>query len=131
MNIPVTVPSGLGYILTSNGGIEGGEGVTAIAAQDGYWIITTGKKASGYYFMVFKLNAVGLSFVSETATVADANHSGLNSIEVSPNGDKILLVLDASTNPVSINRGTYLYDFNKFTGNVVANSQINLNLFSY
>jgi Pregnancy-associated plasma protein-A/PKD domain len=126
-NIPVIVPSSYGYLLTNNGGIEGGEGVTAIAAQDGYWIITTGKKTSGYYFMVFKLNSNGLNFVSETQTTIAAelpqyspNSSGLHSIEVSPNGDKILLTGNSQ-----------LYDFNKFSGQVIQNSKIELNTASY
>ncbi|EKT4552125.1 T9SS type A sorting domain-containing protein [Flavobacterium psychrophilum] len=129
LNLAATVPAANGYIITPNGGIEGGEGITVISSQFGYWIITTGKKATGYFFMVFRLDPTGLSFVSETPTIANAAHSGLNSLEVSPNGDRILLILDGSTNTIP-NSGTYLYDFDKFSGQVISNP-INLEVNSY
>lgn len=127
LNLPLTAPTANGYTITSTGGIECGEGITAISSQDGYWIITIGRKSTGYFFMVYRLNSSGLSFVSETQTVSGPNETGLMSMEVSPDGNRIVLNIDESGNTVF---GSYLYDFNKFTGQVLSNP-INLNIGRY
>lgn len=124
-NIVVNTPSGLGYTLTNDNGIEGGEGLSAIKSCDGYWIITTGLKGSAYYLMVYKLNYLGLSFVNEIALNTSITTNVL-SIEASPDGNKIVLsAFDRRINQVNYFGGTYLYDFNKFNGTI--NNPINLN----
>ena len=124
-NIVVTTPSGLGYTLTNDYGIEGGEGISAIKSCDGYWVITTGQKVTGYFLMVYKLNALGLTFVNETALNTSMT-TNLLSIEASPDGNKIVLSgFDRRFNQINYFGGTYLYDFNKFNGTI--SNPINLN----
>ncbi len=126
VDIPVTFPSNLGYILTNGNSIEGGEGITAAKSCDGYWILTTGLKSTGYFLMVYKLNNQGLSFINEFS-LPQSITTNLLSIEVSPNGNKLLL----SATQRSFLSTTYfgqaiLYDFDKFSG--LISNPINLDL---
>lgn len=114
-NLAVLVPPSFGYLLSSDGGILGGTSVTAIAAQDGYWIITRGKKSGFYFLMVFKLNSSGITFISELQTNKPSSAPGVDYIDVAPNGNKIVVgeFIDANLSSSSV------YSFNKFTGQII------------
>ena len=108
-NVPITFPSGLATV--NNGAVRAGEGITAIASCDGYWIITTARASSGSqrYVMVYEVTSGGVSFVSQFAASKGA---GFHPVKASPDGSKI-----AITEFIGV-VGTHLYDFDKFSGTV-------------
>ena len=124
-NIAVTFPSSNNYIQTPNNSIEGGEGVEAVATCDGYWIITTGLKSTGYFVMFYKLNNSGLTFINEFPLNTNIT-SNLIKIEVAPNGNKLLITSSnrrlalpgGSSNFVNYIGESYLYDFDKKTASL-------------
>ncbi|MBP9848125.1 MAG: PKD domain-containing protein [Flavobacterium sp.] len=118
--VPITIPSNYNYI-TGPRGIDGIEGVTAIKSCDGYWIITAGQKSNGYYLVVFKLNSTGINFISEFQLNTNIN-TKIAAVKASPNGNKLVLF---ATRGFPSTGGLFVYNFNKFTGDI--SNQINLN----
>lgn len=120
-NIPITIP--LGYLTGNNSAVLGGEGITAAQKCNGYWIVTTLKKASGNFIVVYSLTSSGLSFNSEIQLPFTDSSDCFSSLKFSPDGNKILFVNYSNF------RTNYLFDFNKFTG--ILSNLINLNISSY
>ena len=124
VNAPVIAPAGIN--TGQNGAIFVNEGMTAIAACDGYWIICTGKSGNGpntvVKLIVHKLDNTGLTFQSEFTvnTVSGSAHQFNSILEASPNGSK--LVRGFYQTPF----GTDIYDFDKNTGIISNETQLNL-----
>lgn len=111
VNVPIPPPNG-GFDTGDNGAVMVGEGITAIAACDGYWIICNGRQGARY-FLVYKLTASGLSFVNQFLNTNLALHSTLES---SPDGNRLAISFVVNS------QGTYVYDFDKING-VISNEQ--------
>ena len=119
LNVPITVPAGLGFPTapTTNAVITG-EGITAAANNGGYWIMAASLlNNQQQHFLLFNLTASGITFHSSTAignTLAPittpSSPFGVN-IQVSPDGKKVVY----SSNTFS-NEPDFLYDFNRCSG---------------
>lgn len=110
INQPINFPSNLGYLAGNDGALYGGEGLAAIEKCNGYWIITSLKKSTGYFLIVYSLTTNGLAYQSEFQLPTTLQTNIPASVKISPNGNKL-----AYTNSSS---GVYLFDFNKFEGTI-------------
>ena len=117
VNEPVLAPSG--FLSGDNGAIYVSEGITAIASCDGYWIICNGKIGNNKCFVVYELTSSGISYNSYYEI--SANNDNYTGIEASPDGSKIALS-QFSGSPW----GTYLYNFDKYTGVVSGETVLSL-----
>ena len=99
-----------GYKSGNDSAVISGEGINAMQKCDGYWIITTLKKASGGFDVgVFSLTSTGLSLTSAFTAIPTNFYTGSEGkIEIAPNGNKIAVASQTG--------GTYLFDFNKYNG---------------
>lgn len=114
---PIKIPSNQGFLTSSiDGALIGGEGVTAIkkCSGDDYWIITQLKKYNAYFLVVYSFTNTstngGLTYVSQFQI--DPINVDVNSIEASPNGDKLFLFLNGG------GIKAFIYDFNKISGTI-------------
>lgn len=121
INVAIPAPAGLGYLTGTGGALTGSEGITAIASCNGYWIITGGKKNTGYSIIVYELTAAAtqLNYVGEFNGLP--NLSAIAIVKASPDGNKLVYVSLESNNP----NGTYLFDFDKYTGTI--SNKVDLN----
>ena len=117
-NVPITGPAGLGYQLGLDGALMGGEGITAVKSCNGYWILTTGKKGSQYYIMIYSLTSAGLTFQSETLSPFNPSQQ---SLEVSRDGKRIAIGSGSGNTAL----GLAVFDFDPYTGTL--SNQILLN----
>jgi len=122
---PITIPSNQGFLTSSiDGALIGGEGVTAIkkCSGDDYWIITELKKSNGYFLVVYSFTNTqtngGLTYVSQFQI--DAINVDINSLEASPNGDKLFMFANAHTTKA------FIYDFNKISGTISSEKVLTL-----
>lgn len=122
---PVTTPSNQGFLTSSiDGALIGGEGVTAIkkCSGDDYWIITELKKSNGYFLVVYSFTNTptngGLTYVSQFQI--DAINADFNSLEASPNGDKLFMFAVAHTTKA------FIFDFNKVSGTISSEKVLTL-----
>lgn len=113
---PITIPSDRGFLTSSiDGALIGGAGITAIKKcyDDDYWIITELKKNNGYFLVVYSFtnnpSNGGLTYVSEFQITSFNTH--LNSLEASPNGDKLFMFVGLVSGFKS-----FIFDFNKISG---------------
>ncbi|THD33226.1 M43 family zinc metalloprotease [uncultured Flavobacterium sp.] len=120
---PVTIPSNQGFLTSPiDGALIGGEGVTAIkkCSGDDYWIITGLKKNNGYFLVVYSFTNTpingGLTYVSQFQI--NPYNLDYNSIEASPNGDKLFLFLNGGSTK------SFIYDFNKISGTISNEKEI-------
>ncbi len=132
INDPILVSSnGPSFDQGNNGAIRVGEGITAVASCDGYWIIantyiTNGNGSKDYYLVVYELTSTGISYHSST----------LNN---SPNGlDRSLSVLKASPDGTKLAKAIFdsdhsslLYDFDAATGIISNETILNTYVHSY
>ncbi len=119
INIPINFPSNLGYSTGDNGALYGGEGIAAMEKCNGYWIITSLKKNTGFSLIVYSLTTNGLAYQSEFPLPSVLQDIQVASVKISPNGNKLVY----STNSGPFN-GAYLFDFNKFEGTISNQKQI-------
>ncbi len=105
INQPITIPSG--YLTSSDGAILAVEGIEVFKTCNGYWIITSAKKSSGVYLIVYSLTSAGLQYTSEFFIANNVDYH-VSSIEISPNGNKLAYI--------NYYYKTYLFDFDKYTG---------------
>lgn len=122
---PVTIPSNQGFLTSSiDGALIGGQGVTAIkkCSGDDYWIITELKKSNGYFLVVYSFTNTptngGLTYVSQFQI--DAINADFNSLEASPNGDKLFMFAVAHTTKA------FIFDFNKVSGTISSEKVLTL-----
>lgn len=112
MNSPITPLSGMtGYLQGNDNAMYGGAAIHAVRKCDGYWIFTTLRKSSTQLdLVVISLTASGLTFVNSASTpVLTPNFNNLETIQVSPDGNKVVYRNNNYTDVV-------VYDFNKITG---------------
>ncbi len=114
-NVPITTPSG--FQTGDNSALIGGEGITAVAACDGYWILATGRKSSDRYLLVYKVNSSGVTYHSQFQT---SSGNIYHRLKASPDGSKLVITQFSFT-------GTYMYDFDKHNGTVSNEQLINNN----
>lgn len=115
VNKAIIPPVGQGFLTGNNGALISCESITAIASCNGYWIITSGKKNTGYSIIVYELTANELKYVSQLDLPTDLQTPWVL-IKSSPDGNKIVYA--------AFGYGTHLMDFNKKTG--VVSNRINL-----
>ena len=123
INIPVIAPAG--FDAGNNGALLVQEGITAIAACDGYWVICSGRSGgnlnnSGIVKLaVFKLSSTGILYHSTFTTSANSSSINYNFsvLEASPDGSKIALGQFVN------DPGTKVYDFNNTTG-IISNELV-------
>jgi PKD repeat protein len=122
-NVGISPPSILGYDLGYDNAMIGGEGITAVKSCDGYWILTTGRKNNGqFYITVFSLTASGLAFHSEILSPFTTNQQ---SLEASRDGSRV--AIGSGTNGSLQTAGLATFDFDIFTGTL--SNQLVLNNF--
>ena len=108
---PITLPSSYGFNMNTDGSLLGANCISAVKKcnSNDYWVITLLKKGTIPYLVVFSLTNTGLTYNSERLIQNGAVFLFHSSIEIAPNGNKILL-----ENPYS--NPDYLFDFNKAEG---------------
>lgn len=109
VNQPINFPNNLGYLTGNDGALYGGEGITAMEKCDGYWIITTLKKSTGYSIIIYSLDTNGLNYHNEFQLPSTIQFY-IGSVKISPDGNKLIYVNSLD--------GIYLFDFNKFNGTI-------------
>lgn len=118
VNIPIAAPTG--YTAGENGALESGEGLAAIAACDGHWLICSGQKNLDRYLLTFKINSSGISFISDFQTGGQGTTTrkgDMVNIQASPNGNRLAASFYSLN---STDRDLWVYDFDKFTGAISA-----------
>lgn len=115
INQPINFPSNLGYLTGDNGALYGGEGLAAMEKCNGYWIITSLKKNTGYSLIVYSLTSNGLTYQSEFPLPSVVQNK-IASVKISPDGNKLVYI--------SGNVG-FIFDYNKFEGVISNQRQIN------
>ena len=116
VNIPILAPAGLDVRLASSGAIIAGEGLTAIAKSDGYFIIAEAMNLArtGSYLLRFDLTSAGLQFGTQFSVYSwnfvqtDFNSDAFE-IKAAPNGRHIAFK-GTLTNPGKV------IDFDPCTG---------------
>ena len=107
VNVPVLAPNG--YLADPNGSLDPGEGISAVAACDGYWILVQGvKNDNSRHLVVYHLTASGISYNS---SIQISHVKDYIKIKASPNGRKV-----ATLNDHSNTESVKVYDFNPLTG---------------
>lgn len=112
-NIPVTLPSSMGFVSGQDNAILGGEGITAIKSCDGYWIITTAKKTTEFSIIIHSLTANGFAFHNEWLSPYSTTQQAL---KASQDGKR--LVIGSGTGSTGQTTGLTLYDFDTYTGTI-------------
>lgn len=112
LNIPITVPSSLGFNTATTGALITGEGISAAASTNGYWILTeTVQSGTSSHFVTFALTNTGISynsssFIMNLPSPINANHVDPVNIQVSPDGKKLAFV-----SSVWYNTPDFVFDF--------------------
>lgn len=105
---PVTTP--VGYDVSPDGAVNGGNGIAVVKKCDGYWILTNIAKTAGtisHYLAVYSLTSAGLAYKSVIYMPNSNVTEDGGYVKASPNGDRIF------TSPFYLG---YIFDFNKVTG---------------
>lgn len=118
LNVPITVPVIHGFrIAAVTDAVITGEGITAVASPDGYWIIAeTVKDGETTHALVYELTASGLSFnntipIGTLQSVIPLSHVDASNIKASPNGKRVVFA-----SSVWLNELDYVFDFNPCNG---------------
>jgi hypothetical protein len=115
---PITLPATYGFDAAADGALLGLSGISAVkkCGSNDYWILAILNKVSTPYLVVFSLTSSGLTYHSERIlTPIGGGYSTDNMIEISPNGNKLLIW--NVDNAIFTSR---IYDFNKAEGLVGA-----------
>lgn len=124
--VPITQPSGAGYIFATDNAVRGGSGVAAISrCGNRYWILTVNIKNNVPHLSVYALNPgiAAPQFSSEVPLTGHLNGL-LYNIEVAPNGNKVLIYCPTQDS-------NFIYDFDKTTGILSNPRQISTGNYSF
>ncbi len=118
LNVPITVPAVHGFrVATGTNAVISGEGITAVASPDGYWIIAeTVKDGETTHSLVYELTATGLAFhetipIGTLLAVIAPHNFDATSVKASPNGKRVVFAHNIWSGDTD-----YVFDFNPCSG---------------